>query len=482
MMLWSRLVNLWERIQKTIDQIIQKYFGFSRSSVWLRFLLLPALAIVAFLLSRQLGSLIEWVTDIIMAEPGAPPQDPGVFLDWIRNVIFPAAELTPPQPTLFESLRDIATEIGMENLQLALLGGITFWMAHRLISMYVYHLYGMTDYTQAKHMVSSAFIPFRRRRAVIRNGKELPGQNISIHEMYGGQITLSMNATKGFAAVMERPDHSQRIVGPQDQYPVFLDGFLHLRQVVDLREQLVQVNVQAHSLDGFPIKIRGAIFRCRISGSVKTTHKPRFEACDTDAIHKLAYLNWIGPEWENPTKRRKALHDFVSTTLSAFISDYPLVEILPEMKDYSSICQSGETKFKLLDRFVQNIAVLTGDHGLEFEWTGQGEWQLPEGVNPDIIAQYCNQATENLKRGQPSRFSHEGIKIRHLASRQLVQHMLRLYEEAKKSNEPDDEMFLRLTKLYLERLHHAVRILESRGEKCPQEWIETKQHLERLTL
>jgi hypothetical protein len=279
---------------------------------------------------------------------------------------------------------------------------------------------------------------------------------------------------------MERADHSVRIVGPQDRFPLFLDGFLHLRQIVDLRDQRIQVNVHAHTLDGIPIQLRGAIFICRISGSQRTSRKQHFETCDIDAVRNLAYHHWIGPEWENPTKRRKALHDFISTALGSYISKYPVTEFLPETAEFGALCQSRLDETRLLDRFTQEIDS-EGESGLEFVWTGRGEWQLSEALDLDLVAQQCNQAFENEKHSLPSFFNHHGIAIRRHEANKLVRNVLRVFEEAQQSGDANDQIILKLTQLYADRLQYAIRILEARGEKIPQHWIETQQHLVQLT-
>jgi hypothetical protein len=476
----TSLAKLWQRIQQALDQGIQQALSAGRSGAWVRFFLLPTLAVLLFLLSRQLGGILEWFIDLFWIEPDGTAWSPQTFYDWILRTLFGVGMLEAPRAPVWARLVNLWTEIGGENIQLALLGGLTFWVAYRLISGYVYYLYRMNDFRQAKHMISSVFIPFRRRKAVITKGKEIIGKSISIHEMYGGQITLNMDAHDGYAAALERADHSIRIVGPQDRFPVMLDGFMHLRKIFDLRDQRVQVTVRARTRDGIPVMAQHVMFICRISGINKSTRNQRYEYCDPEVIQTLLYQHWVGADWEKPAKRRKALHDLVSTALNEFIAEHTLVEILPETNEFGPVCQLSQNNASLFQQFTADFERYSGKHGLELIWTGRGEWRIDELVNPEVIKQNCSLAAENWLQSQTSIAHHASIDVRNQEVRRLVQHLLGLFTEARKSDQTKNETILRLGRIYLERLQFAFRIMESRGESPPDDWDAVAKHLERF--
>lgn len=448
-----------------------------QKAVWLRFAALVGLVIiVVFLSSRVMGWIGDFVERFVRVSSPAVPALPGEATP--APAIRPP--ILPPQAPFLVSLINRVSEFNKETLQLALLCGTIFWLAYRLIAQYAFYLYRMTDFRHARHMVSSAFLPFRRRRIDIVNGTVHSGNYISVHEMYGGQIRLQMDANKGYAAVFEQSGHSIRIVGPQDRFPVLLGGFMHLRHIVDLKDQRVMVSVHGLTCDGIPVTAQRVVFICRLTGTRKGPGGASFESCDRNAVHALVYQHWIGSDWENPSKRRKALHDLVSTALEEFISKRALVEILGEVREFAIQKPGRGNQPALFQQFAEQFQQQTGQYGLELLWTEQGEWRVDAPFDADLLALHFRQAFQNWQGFHPVILQREGVLIRRRETNHLVNHLLQIFEDGQVSGQSADEIRSALILHYLERLRHAVRILEARGEIPPQGWKEVLGYLESL--
>ena len=479
-----RMVSIWQDSFQQMRRFLRRTFSFEDKSAWLRFLLLPVLGVVIWMLFGPLGNFLSQMVDTLFAEaPLRFEQLFQVLANLLPSSLAPlGAEFIPPPapPSYFHQLWNWLSELGRENIQLFLLIGASLWIAYRLMIHFVHYLYEMENYHQAARMVGSAFLPFNRRKALIQNGVETTNDEISVQEMVGGRLAFSIDAQHGFAAVLERPGAFTRIVGPQDSLPVSLDGFMHLRQVVDLRDQRVSLSQDCLTRDGIPIKVDSAAFICRVAGSRVSGPRMHFQACDPEMVHSLVYRHWIGQDWESPAKRRKALNDLVSITLDDFISQHSFVEFLPDLPGFKNLVEFMPHRTPLFEQFAQYFSHSGGQHGLQLVWTGRGEWQLGDVLAFERVAKSCRQAYGNWMHNQPEVFSQAGILARHQEAERLARHVTRLYDDMLKAGQSDDQIMIALARHYTQRLQSAIRILEARGEESPAGWAAVLKHLEQL--
>ena len=264
----------WSELVKTVRTLVERLIHFSSNSPWLRFLLIPLLALLLWAVSMPISAALSNTVEFLV---NVAPEKIERLLEAVEIMVYglpvstiPTTPLpaTPPLPPDFTTrVWNWLTEIGSDRIQLIILVAASLWTAYRLMIHFVYYLYEIEDFRQAVRMVDSAFLPFMRRHAVFQNGVEITRGEISVQEMVGGRTAFSMDATKGFAAVMERPGTFTRVVGPQDRFPVNLEGFTHLRDVIDLRDQRLAITAAGHTKDGLPMVARDWSFSCRVAGS-----------------------------------------------------------------------------------------------------------------------------------------------------------------------------------------------------------------------
>jgi hypothetical protein len=386
----------------------------------------------------------------------------------------------PPGPGFFARLGNWLSEINRDRVQVILLVAASLWVAYRLMIHFVHYLYEIDQIRHAARIVESAFLPFRRRNITIQKGVETSTQEISAREMVGGRSTLTLDADQGYAAVLERPGSYTRVVGPQDHYPVSLDGFTHLREIIDLRDQRLIVTLSGHTKDGIPIKANNWSFICRLAGSKTSAPQKLYVSCDPASVHNLVFRHWIGQDWINQSKRRKALVDLVSTALAEFISGRRLVEFLPELEQLQQAEAPASKQLRLIDQFVAYFERNVGEHGLQLVWTGRGAWQLAPEAAIEPILENSSQAYENWFRNHPEILSEAGSQKRMEETHRLVHHVVGLFDNMIAAQQSDDQILTALTQHYLDRIKDAIRVMEARGEKPAREWLEAARHLDRL--
>jgi hypothetical protein len=466
----SRFSTLWVNIQRVADRLVQQLFGFGQRGAWIRFLLLPVVVVLVFLISSQVGILIDEALKMLQKTPGpeivtTPTVTPAVTavpvqLPW-----------TPPRAPIHIAVGNLWSEIGGERIQLGLLALMALWLSYRLVSGYVYWIYNLRNFRQAEQMISSIFLPFRQRRIVIQNGKEISQGMISIRSMYGGQSQLTVNAQDGYAALLERPDHSIRVVGPQDRYPLILDGFMYLRQLIDLRDQNIVVSLKSQTREGIPVTVQDVAFICRLEGVNKVSGQNLYASCNPMAIHALVFLQSLGQTWEDPKERQTVLEGFITKTLSEFISGRSFIEILSETNEYSAICPPVPKSDRLFTQYASNLELYAGQTGLELIWAGQGEWRLSDQIAPELIQRHASQAAQNRLRSQPNAIRYYDRASQRREMSKLVQNLLHLYERGQKSGQSNREIVNELLNYYKRIMQQAAQISSSTGNH-PGRWTD----------
>jgi hypothetical protein len=470
-----------------LRSFFERLFSFDTTSTWIRFLLIPLIVVLVLLLMMPLGGLLENFVDFMITE--APSRWEGL-LDAINRLVRgpvqpPTDEALqfafPGRPGTLARLRNWFTEVGGETFQLALLFGLGIWFVFRLMSHYILYLYDLGGFRQASHMVEGAFNPFQRRKVNIKNGVEVNSQEISVKELYGGRISINLDAQEGFAAVMEQPGAFARVVGPQDRLPVNLGGFTHLRTIIDLKDQRVRLpDIREFTRDGIPVLGERFVFICRVAGSKVTLPRRQFQACDSDMIYTLVYRHWIGQDWQNSSKRRLNLSDLVSLCFRDFISQRSFIEFMPEMAEFKDSLQLAQNYVPLMDQFLAEFNHKASEHGLQIAWTGRGAWQLAEGLDPELLAPLGLLAYENWLNNHPAVAVRAGIQIRHEQVVAQIQRLVKVYDQSRQSGKTDDQVMLELGKFYLSRLRSTIRQVEARGEQPLREWLEVEKHLRGL--
>ena len=390
-------------------------------------------------------------------------------------------EIQIPTPPFFtNTLPNFFSELGLGTYQLVFLLLAAVWLAHRLATMYAFRLFDFSDLWLAARMVMDTVLPFRRRPVILQKGEEKPTSDLPARSLYGGRMSINLDAQNGFAAVLENTGSRVIVLGPQDVFPYMPAGFTRLRQVVDLRDQKVDITIAVTTKDGIPLFLREAGFTLHVRGSLFNTQKSTYQSCDKREVLKLVYQHWIGQDWEKPVKRHKALHDLVSTTLEDFLFHRTMMELLAEFPGLGDSVQSVRLDSPLLVQFAHEFNERYGEHGLQLVWTGQCEWLLPRTLDMDILLSEFPAAYREWIRNHRQIQAHSAIQSLREETSKLVRQVLKLADELRTSGEQEDAIILDLTRLYAVRIQEAIHLVESHGDRVPREWTRVSEFLEQI--
>lgn len=184
----------------------------------------------------------------------------------------------------------------------------------------------------------------------------------------------------GFAAVFETMEGQPRIYGPSAGHSrYFVQGFERLRDVIDLRDQLREVDeIRTLTKDGIVVHARDVQIVFRAFSSYRRNDDGTYQA-DPRSMLNLAYggiADKVGlPRWTEtlPTLAVRELKSYVAArTLEEFLalpSDNAQNFHIPR-RELTASFHTQERKQRLRDR------------GLELVWVGVGTWEVRDDQIP----------------------------------------------------------------------------------------------------
>jgi hypothetical protein len=207
----------------------------------------------------------------------------------------------------------------------------------------------------------------------------------------------------GFAAVFETAEGFPRIYGPSRkselQRKVFIQGFERLRDIIDLRDQLRQIDeVPAITRDGVRVFARDVQMVFRVYGGEKRSIDLPYPY-DPKSILSLVYGQVVSAEgptrWTDtlPDLARRELQDYVAEkTLTEFLAVQPEVpKFLPQTENFppGEISLSEErvesSRRRLIESFHNPVRQRRlRELGLELVWVGVGTWEVRDDQVADM--------------------------------------------------------------------------------------------------
>jgi len=318
------------------------------------------------------------------------------------------------------------------------------WLGNRIAAHYLSDLLELEQFSVAAHYLRASLIGIGYDVLRVDTGElgslDLKHPLISI----GGPGYLQVNL--GFAAVVEDIDGIPRVIGPSAS--TFIHGFERLRDAVDLRDQLRNVDeVRAVTRDGIEIRAREVqmVFRVFSGGKPRSLADPY--PYSEEAVRRLAYGQAVTEE--GPRKWTENLKDLVSREIMAFVSDLTIEEfmalqptrelILGERGGSMQIDRAASTtrplhipRRQLTERFhTPEARRRLQDEGLELAWVGVGTWEVGYrggADEPETLGETLIGAWLDLQRARqahsPEPMEDKGIQIEGEVARALFSKML----------------------------------------------------------
>ena len=364
--------------------------------------------------------------------------------------------------------------------------------AFRLAALYLTDLFELESPGIAYRYLLGSALGLRYPVLTIDTGNlpALDQQNPLLRVGGPGYLRLHL----GFAAVFETIEGHPRIYGPAGgSARYFVQGFERLRDVIDLRDQLREIDeVRTVTKDGIVVYARDVQMVFRAFSSVRRSEDGTYHA-DPRSILSLAYGGTADgngtPPWTEtlPELASHELEDFVATrTLEQFLA-------LPSGNGQSAAKVHIPRRELTASFHTQERRQRLRDLGLELVWVGVGTWEVRDDqIQTSEIEIAAGQTLTGVSRDQ--------ARARRLAStdhlrrerdlrefaliREVIQELITTWNDGRLPNqyrcfEVLDRFRRRL--LELKDRTEAAQSLGLAATELPERLPETLAHIESLT-
>jgi hypothetical protein len=365
-------------------------------------------ALLAGLLSRDqggarlrsalvtIGVLVYWLTIAFFSDfPRVLPQA------WLDQIVFP-----------LNVALDLTTSLFAPQVLLHLVPvGAALWLGMRLAALYLTDLFELDSPAISESYLRSAIFGAGYDTLNVDHSDIKKLNQASPLLRIGGPGYLQVNL--GFAAVLETAEGLPRVYGPDQRR--FIHGFERVRDVVDLRDQLREVDeVQAVTADGIEVHARDVqmVFRVHGGGQARSLEAPY--PYTEAAIRRLVYGRAVTEMGARPWMDDLAelatgeIRTFVaSLTLETFLALQPSGSAADRDSGGSARPETPSVfhipRRKLTERFhTTDVKRRLQERGLELDWVGVGTWEVAAGpggaisIGKSIVGAWQNQQRSRL--------------------------------------------------------------------------------------
>jgi hypothetical protein len=215
----------------------------------------------------------------------------------------------------------------------------------------------------------------------------------------------------GYAVVMETAAGKPQVYGPEQRR--FIQGFERLRDVIDLRDQLRELDrVRAVTADGIEVQARDVQMMFRVYGGGHERSLASPYPYTEGAIRRLVYSRPVSQA--GTTNWTEGLEQLAIAEIRSFVGSLTLESFLALQPDPAEtdpqrpVNQSRGSSFhiprrKLTERFhTEEARQRLRDRGLELDWVGVGTWEIggSEADSAISIGKSIVGAWQNLQRSR----------------------------------------------------------------------------------
>ncbi len=469
-------------------------------------------------LYRQITLLADWIFDItrLGAQRRRTFFIAAAILGWSALALFTHA-------VRWSLWRDIPAAIPLDFLRAYTAPNVlrhiiptlvAFWLALRIAAIYLDDIFELTDVSVAERFIRQAAFGAQYNMISIQEGDIAPASRNSPLYRIGGPGLVLIHLEN--AALFEKIDGQPDIVGPE-RGSHLLESFERLREVIDLRDQVMDVTVTARSQDGIHVTAKDvrlifSVYR----GSEDEGRRQRLMQPYTytkKAIRNLVYRRANG-KWTDAMRR------IIRAEMRRFIGRHQLTEFLAaaspadgaafdasrrdaeresgyserihvegESPDLARPAQFDNRRFisrdqlaELFYRFTDRFSKDAEARGVELKWIGIGTWETPSEIIPEQHLKAWQLSCQNQLDGSPR-------AIRELQNESRREELLRLireipvgaFQQLESRGLPLDQIKRELLLSYREKLRIAWEYYQSNQEQPPAELEATLRHINWLT-
>lgn len=318
---------------------------------------------------------------------------------WLASLVFP-----------LNVVADFVTSFFAPSVLLHLLPvAAALWLGQRLAAHYLTDLFELESPSIAGSYLRASLYGLGYDTLNVAQGDSKLLNRRSPLLRIGGPGFLRVHL--GYAVVMETADGQPRVYGPDQRK--FIHGFERLRDVVDLRDQLRELEeVRAVTADGIEVQARDIKMMFRVYGGGEERSLQTPYPYTEGAIRRLVYSRAVTDagmsSWTDELADLAAaeIRSFVgSLTLEAFLALQPEVENEDPATQHDRP-EAGTfhiPRRKLTDRFhTAGARNRLREHGLELDWVGVGTWEIghSDEAGAVSIGKTIVGAWQNLQRSR----------------------------------------------------------------------------------
>ena len=448
---------------------------------------------------------IVWAVLAYMLHPYVPNSDPMLSL------------LLYPFRALFAA----------DVLKHVLVGGFVFWLAYRAAAIYLDDIFELKNIRIAERFIRQSAFASRYDVLEIKDGEvSLKNQDSPMYLIGGpGKVRVYLEN----AAVFEQAGGTPHVIGPtikrsgssdadrsdgksflarsqgllaamlrydRDAYASKNDGarvlgsFERIRSVIDLRDQVQEISVNARTRDGIPVAVKNmrVIYSVRRDGRQPTLQKPY--PYKPEAVESLVY-DLTRESWTDAmaAQIRREIGAFIFRhTLGEFLAAIGRPELEQAARNLSEVQAEADRLAGMQDDFeidvpdpppfvprpgisdlfydYSNFVARVRNKGVELRWIGIGTWDFPTDIIPERHLQAWRITYENLARGSEAAldtlsttsWTEQMLAILHDTPLEKFNHIDPADESQRKMN------YVNLVNAYRGKLHLALEAYDRRDE------------------
>jgi hypothetical protein len=269
--------------------------------------------------------------------------------------------------------------------------GFGFWLALRAAAGTLQAIFDLKNPGEAQRHLWQAAFNGSYSTLAIRGGDLLWENERSPLARVGGPGLAKVHLEN--AALFEQMDGSARVIGPSAKAST-LQGFERLRAVLDLRDQVLNMDLWARSKDGIRVRVQGArvvysLARGKREASLQLPHP--FEE---QAALKLALEQRVERGIGKPNRGSLLAEQgqaFFERELQTFIGQFNLAELLGNREKMDS--QLLLARDKIRADFNSSANMHAVEFGLQLHWVDIGTWMLDDSTR-SLLAQQAPDISE----------------------------------------------------------------------------------------
>lgn len=358
---------------------------------------------------------------------------------------------------------------------------LAMWVGLRMSAIYLDDIFELKNVKIAENFITKAVFPGHYSIITIREGKvALEDQESSLYKIGGpGFVNVHLENV----ALFEKIDGTPHVLEPSRNVIEPLDGFERCRDVIDLRDQVIELDVvEGRTQDGIIVQAKDvrmvfSIYRGEITHVEGDTFEQPYPF-ERDAVEALIYKQGPG-NWYN------AMRYLIIGELRDFIASHTLSEFLA-----NAHLGSSEDDFFPRDKltnlfydFTYGFSKRAAERGVQLDWIGVGTWVTPSEIIPARHLEAWKLSCETRALNSPQSFKKIRSEARVAEVKNQVDEIIANFYQMQRAGDElsEKEKMRNLALLYRARLRNVQELYAQEDQPLQPDVEEAIRHITYVT-